>query len=76
MIVWGGWSGSVNLNDGGLYDPVANTWTATTTTGAPSGRYYHTAVWTGSRMIVWGGFNSAYLKDGGQWEAVSLYVKN
>ena len=23
--------------------------------GAPSGRNYHTAVWTGSEMIVWGG---------------------
>jgi N-acetylneuraminic acid mutarotase len=44
-------------------------WTATTTTGAPSGRGYHTAVWTGSRMIVWGGWNgSAYLNDGGQYD--------
>ncbi len=32
-----------------------NTWTATSTANAPSGRYYHTAVWTGSEMIVWGG---------------------
>ena len=36
-------------------------WIATNTTGAPSARQYHTAVWTGSEMIVWGGANS----DGG-----------
>jgi N-acetylneuraminic acid mutarotase len=72
MIVWGGSS----LNDGGQYDPIANTWTATTATGVPSGRLNHTAVWTGSRMIVWGGANSSYLNDGGQWAALSVYVKN
>ena len=32
-----------------------DTWTATTTSNALSGRYYHTAVWTGSEMIIWGG---------------------
>jgi hypothetical protein len=30
-----------------------DTWTATSTTNAPSGRVDHTAVWTGSEMIVW-----------------------
>ena len=34
-----------------------DTWTATSTTNAPSARPGHTAVWTGSEMIVWGGFN-------------------
>ena len=32
-----------------------DTWTATTTANAPVGRIAHTAVWTGSEMIVWGG---------------------
>ena len=32
---------------------VDNTWTATSTINAPTGRYEHTAVWTGSEMIVW-----------------------
>ena len=30
-------------------------WTPTPTWGVPSPRYLHTAVWTGSRMVVWGG---------------------
>jgi len=39
------------------------TWTPTSTTAAPATRKMHTAVWTGSRMIVWGGAqsNSIYL---------------
>jgi N-acetylneuraminic acid mutarotase len=32
-----------------------NTWIATSTTNAPTARNAHTAVWTGSEMIVWGG---------------------
>src|SRR5213076_577838 len=33
-----------------------DTWTATSTgTNAPAARELHTAVWTGSEMIVWGG---------------------
>jgi hypothetical protein len=31
------------------------TWTPTSTLGAPSARMFHTAVWTGSKMIIWGG---------------------
>ncbi len=71
MIVWGGYDGSIALNDGGQYDPVGNAWTATTATGAPSWRYDQTAVWTGSRMIVWGGSNaSSYFNDGGRYDPV------
>jgi hypothetical protein len=32
-----------------------DSWTAASTTNAPSARNRHTAVWTGSEMIVWGG---------------------
>jgi hypothetical protein len=55
-------------------------WTATTTSNVPSARDGHTAVWTGSEMIVWGGhipFSS--LNTGGRynpstdsWTATSL----
>src|SRR6266481_1271325 len=42
-----------NISDGsGCMD---DKWTATSTTNAPTDRYSHTAVWTGSEMIVWGG---------------------
>jgi len=39
---------------------------AAATTGAPAARYQHGAVWTGSKMIVWGGFGAAsYESTGG-----------
>jgi hypothetical protein len=58
MIVWGGYNTQVNsrLNTGGIYDPATDSWTPTSTVGAPSGRYDHSAVWTGTKMIVWGGY--------------------
>ena len=57
MIVWGGYNGvgPTFFNTGGQYDPAGDSWSATTTSGAPTGRYIHTAVWTGAKMIVWGG---------------------
>jgi N-acetylneuraminic acid mutarotase len=57
LLVWGGdpeaeWGRTVT---GGLYDPRANTWTATTIDGAPNPLTFPTAVvWTGHEMIVWG----------------------
>src|SRR6476646_3195993 len=47
---------------------INDTWTTTSTTNAPSARWDHTAVWTGSEMIVWGGFGSAgLLNTGGRY---------
>src|SRR6266705_1602447 len=37
------------------YDTGTDSWESTTTTNAPAARSAHTAVWTGSEMIVWGG---------------------
>jgi hypothetical protein len=47
-----------------------DTWTATDTTNAPLGRDWHTAVWTGSEMIVWGGEdnNPSYFNTGGRYD--------
>src|SRR5947207_9657392 len=46
-----------------------DTWTATSTTNAPDGRWFHTAVWTGSEMIVWGGHGSSGdLNTGGRYD--------
>ncbi|HEY2232406.1 MAG TPA: hypothetical protein VGK01_02925, partial [Candidatus Angelobacter sp.] len=71
MIVWGGSfydSGYHYLNTGGRYDPGANSWTATNTTNTPAGRESHTAVWTGSEMIVWGGtLYPNYFNTGGKY---------
>lgn len=58
MVVWGGYYGGTGvqeLNSGTMYDPVADSWSAITTLAAPSVRYLHGAVWTGSKMLVWGG---------------------
>jgi N-acetylneuraminic acid mutarotase len=57
MIIWGGTDGSNLFTSytGGRYNPSTNSWTATSTTNAPSGRYDHRAVWTGSEIIIWGG---------------------
>jgi N-acetylneuraminic acid mutarotase len=83
MIVWGGYFYDVNgdhfLNTGGRYNAATNSWTATGTANAPTGRENHTAVWTGSEMIVWGGYNYFYSNTGGRynpntntWVATSL----
>src|SRR5262249_28175457 len=70
MIVWGGF-GFVDqtfkfLKTGGRYNPDTDGWTATST-NAPSARRLHTAVWTGTEMIVWGGF-PGYLNTGGRYD--------
>src|SRR5207248_3690050 len=53
MIVWGGQGVG---NTGGRYSPNTDSWTVTSTTNAPTARGGHTAVWSGSEMIVWGGY--------------------
>src|SRR5256886_6167255 len=57
MIVWGGWGSGPGpvLNTGGRYNPSTDSWAATSTTNAPAARTDHTAVWTGTEMIIWGG---------------------
>ena len=34
-------------------------WAATSLANAPTARQWHTAVWTGSEMLVWGGWDGA-----------------
>jgi N-acetylneuraminic acid mutarotase len=62
MIVWGGYNYEQSrfFNTGGRYNPTTDSWTATTTINAPNRSEFPTAVWIGSRMIVWGGFFSFY----------------
>jgi N-acetylneuraminic acid mutarotase len=70
MIVWGGFyfdTTSHYSNTGGRYDPSTDNWTATSIANVPDGRRLHTAVWTGSEMIIWGGAgeNEVPLNTGG-----------
>src|SRR5882757_3475307 len=50
-------------------DDCVDNWNATTIAGAPNARDVHTAVWTGSEMIVWGGSTNggSYLNNGGRY---------
>jgi N-acetylneuraminic acid mutarotase len=70
MIVWGGVGccGTCNFNTGGRYDPDTDSWTATNTINAPTERWGHKTVWTGSEMIVWGGTDDrTYQNTGGRY---------
>ncbi len=61
MLIWGGRNGAgsdqptVMLNSGGIYNPVTDSWTAMSSTNAPQARIQPNAVWTGTKMIIWGG---------------------
>ena len=67
----------ISEGSGGCID---DTWTATSISSAPDARFFHTAVWTGSEMIVWGGQSSCCeLNTGGRynpstdsWTATSI----
>ena len=82
MIVWGGSGISTPfLATGGRYRLSNNSWTPTTVVaGTPSPRNGHTAVWTGSKMIIWGGTTasgltntgSVYDPNTGVWTAMTL----
>src|SRR5262249_54220854 len=47
--------GCPDLADGAFYDPAADRWTPMNSAGAPAARHGHLVVWTGGRMLVWGG---------------------
>ncbi len=57
MLIWGGSGATVGapLANGGAYRPGTNTWRALVPSFVPTPRAGHTAVWTGSAMIIWGG---------------------
>jgi N-acetylneuraminic acid mutarotase len=61
MLVWSGLgfdaasNSDRSVNTGAAYDPATDRWTPLTTAGAPQARDLHAAVWTGAKMVVWGG---------------------
>jgi hypothetical protein len=90
MIVWGGYNFEQDyeydefyneLNTGGRYDPVTDVWQTITTSGAPRARIRHTAIWTGTEVIIWGGENpdgdhllssgGAYSPSSNTWREIS-----
>lgn len=65
MLVWGGYyysadSGYVFLNDGGKYSPQSDTWASISSINAPRKRGYASSVWTGTEMLIWGGYDSVH----------------
>ena len=80
LIVWGGQGAGGLLGDGAeLVFSISGLplhWTALSGSGAPPPRQGHSAVWTGTKMIIWGGRNAigpladgaAYDPASGSWE--------
>ncbi|RKH78008.1 hypothetical protein D7Y27_20325 [Corallococcus sp. AB004] len=73
MIIWGGTGCGddpqqdppIYCDKGAAFDPVYRVWSAISTKGAPSPRIGHTAVWTGSKMVIWGGTSPTCGSGGG-----------
>ena len=58
MFVWGGLGPcglSVTCGDGGRYEPVADSWTLVPPDPGVPGRFGHSAVWSGTDILIWGG---------------------
>ncbi|MDO8505719.1 MAG: hypothetical protein Q7S48_04035 [bacterium] len=77
MVIWGGCasqltSGCGRINTGGRYNPADGAWLTISAVNVPTARYGHTAVWTGSEMIVWGGTTtSGTTFTGGRYDPIS-----
>ncbi len=76
LIVWGGHAATGPTRTGGFLSFDLNgdpqNWTPTATANAPSARVGHTAVWTGEKLIIWGGRNgSTFFSDGAIYDPSS-----
>ncbi len=56
VIFWGGYNQSTGFNDGTFYNPVNDSWTAIPPIGDGINRYGISIAWTGSNLIIWGGY--------------------
>ena len=74
MIIWGGNSfdeGTDKLDSGARYDPKLNLWHYLAKSGMTA-RDDPRAVWTGTKMIVWGGRDEdGQTNDGGRYDPVT-----
>lgn len=64
VVVWGGNNLFDWLATGATLDGT-NTWTPTTQTGAPTARQEHTAISTGTEIILWGGWDGGLFQGDG-----------
>ena len=73
FVVWGGWNGNlgVYVTTGGRYDPATNSWSPTSMTNVPAGRFFHSTVATSTEMIVWGGGQFDAFNSGGRYNPVT-----
>lgn len=77
-IIWGGERLPITgsdwiLNSGARYNPSTNEWKPISRVGTPAARRFHSAVWTGKEMIVWGGMadSNGPFNDGGIYDSAS-----
>ncbi len=70
MMAWGGWGKIPECSltvcpaeFGGRYDPASDSWVRVNS-GWGQGHAGHTAVWTGTEMLVWGGYRFASPYEG------------
>lgn len=56
------------IKEDGYTYVTSDSWSPITSVDAPSSRIDHTAVWTGSKMVAWGGTNGAALNSGGIYD--------
>lgn len=73
FLVWGGQNETGSLADGFALsfteEGTVGSWRWLSEEDAPSARHGHTAVWTGSEMVVWGGeANGEWLDDGARYD--------
>ncbi len=76
VVVFGGMDAAGTMRpDGAYYSTTDNAWTAIPPLGDDEGRVGHQAVWTGDRMVVWGGFTPAAVSSetryGAQFDPVT-----
>lgn len=78
MVIWGGCQAEIGyfcnqvFQDGSIYNPATASWKKMNIDNAPSPRRAHTAVWTGDKMIVWGGQDkNGYLNNGGVYDVAN-----
>jgi hypothetical protein len=71
-MIWGGFVGNdaqfSESDDGALYDPRHDSWSLVSHQGAPNAHGAAAIVWTGKRVLVWGGFDASLGEPGGSFD--------